>query len=1408
MRGMIRTFGTLGLLASLGASAQQDLCRNELDANKQPEFSAESLELTNPTMQLTDDQRLQLNTALAALNVENITLPFDQRVTISYVYESAGASHALGYMYMDKVRGAGYVDNNGKLLDTNSNGIYDLHEDIFNVAPTTGPKARPYVGRLADRRCNRPFTTSTVAGAPPPVSLTEPELAMGDCGTSTFLAQQNLTDARPGHDQDTIKVDLVGRNPTGNVSDNAATTTFSDRGLFPHIPNLLEPADDANANKGLGQMVFLLADDDAGYDVWRNLASPIKDSGEFGEGIPDYDVSKYDYRGIERQVNLDPGVTEYDRTVDLGEIKGNREIVFFIVVFYEQGHNIDAGNAYACLRQDDQGKCLLHLRTPISVFFSKAEWNMDQNLQGGSVVAQRNIGCNYEPGCNRDNPNATSSLSCPVENSSERLCGWLDGPKDEEGTTLWRLKTPFFGNLDMPMEKVSIPRPAGVRNPMPHVIVGAPTTDPFRWILGFEDLSGGGDRDFNDVVFVINKENGGLTRSSTVSGDISPTVAEDFTITKVRFRRQDDMAPAPRTCPGGPPCWTEEFPGACTPPGGPDASIDYFIAVDCRECSGGVCTRKEYPTWIPVEFPDETPPAQEVELDLLSLGFTGSQLCWKVEVSSPNERCRPIIDKVDVGYQAVRSGAFSRSSPSTLGNAIVWGVNETPGIAWGDNFPGAGLPAPSVRLYDGRKDYEVRGRLYFKSLYPPENPATLASEQRWEAGRVMAESFRNGTKSPDARKLYTTNASTSARVEVNTLISTSNTLFPDVLCDDVNDGVPVWDLNRDNKCGTPSMTGGRRNNTDTNDRKYLVDWLYGWEDKYAPGTSNVKRPWAMGGINLSTVALAVPPYKDSWYDNAKPVEQDKFLQNFITPLAQRRTVAYVGTMTGMLHAVDSGAFLNSTLDNCGTPEQYRGYFKPFSCSGDVPRDYGSGDELFAYMPYNLLSRYRHQYARFADSITQPRPSLDASPTIANVDLAGLAGSKPPWTPSMADKDKGAKTVLVSASGKTSPVVFSLDITDPTNARYPNPMWEFSMMETPMNDHFSSLLINPLGKRPDSSSSRFSPSVGRIRWGSDATKTEWAAIVGSDFVPASGRAGALYILDMKTGQPLNYNNSGVTGRYSGVITLETGVGVAAGPAMLDLDQDGTYDVVYVATTSGHVYRVNLDDVSTTRAPGAKVKTCRVVDAPLSLTKAKYNTFNQDQSYQQIHSNMALRVISKTDGAAVRFFFGTSDNPDLYSDGPPNKDTSYHYYLMAYEDSDPWGKNGCSSTVLEPMWANALDVGQTVWGGVVLSSSQIFATTAVGKSADVCGLSQTQNGKYYSAAQLGDGPNAPSMSSQAFAGHAVSAPVIHDGHMIFVTANGEAKDATGGAFNNGGEGTGEMRSRTLLWEPLPDGRMPKP
>lgn len=1058
------------------ATAPVALCRDSLGEDRQPPFLPNLFTETSGVA-FRADGSLQLDTNLTRLNPERIYFPFDQHVTISYVYESAGASHVLGYVYYDDMVAKGYIDTKGTLdslddtlRDTNGNGILDLHEDLFNLSPPSGPQARTYVGD--SRRCSRTFTSGGF-------TYSEPELvADSSC---------NLTES-------------------GGAK--LAGTGGSDGGLFPTIPNLLEPPHPSNKRLGVGKLVFLLADDDSGKAVYNNMG-PVPDAvndAANGNGIPDYDVSARDSTGQLRAVNPDPGISERDRTVDLGVIPGGKEVVFFIVVYY--------GSGDVCLRVDEtSGDCTLDLNSPINVYFSKSSWNLDLNPPGSNLVAERNIGCSYDSNCT----SSTHSSACTVAGTADRLCGWLDQ------TTIDRLRTPAYNGLNMPQERAQVLRSVTAPRRLPHVLVGAPSTDPFRWILGFEDLPGGGDRDFNDVVFTINKQNGGMARSSVVTTNIASNLANDFTVTKVRFARYDNMAPGPGRGCASPPCWYESVPGACSQ-GNVSPDIRYYLAVDCQLCNSGGCAPNPSPSWRRVQFPNTTPPTHEVELDMLELGLVGSQLCWKAELISPNEFCQPEVHNVNVGYQAIRGGLYTRASPMLLGNAAVWGASELPGSSWGS---AAGKPAPSTKALTNRPDLTPRGHLFLKSLYDPERPDQTNPVERWNAGPVLVQ--RVGASEPGPRKLYTLDpGSPYNRLEIASALddtAASSPLFPDTLCDEIAGGQPLYDLNGDGICGTPThptktLTGH------LNDRRFLLDWLYGWEDRYDPAPvnpkgGNQKRAWPLGAINLSTVALAAPPFPDAWYHSAPPAEKDAFNTNFIARLGNRDTVAFVGTMQGMLHAFRMGRFRNSTRDSCTDALRYRGYFEPLSCASGSevsPRDYGSGEELFAYLPRALLGGYAESYLQRVSPLV--RPQIDASPTLAHVDL-GLPGL-PPWTiADTAQRSAGAKTVLVSATGKGNPSVFALDVTDPSKPWYPLPMWEYLLQDADRDLTFAAALGRavrdslPRPDVPDGSGSRHAPSVGRLTWG---TEKRWAAVVPTDYEPSPGRAGALYLLDMRPASP--------------------------------------------------------------------------------------------------------------------------------------------------------------------------------------------------------------------------------------------------------------------------------------------------
>ncbi|MHA7630412.1 DUF4114 domain-containing protein [Corallococcus sp. M7] len=529
------------------ASTPQGSCYElDLAADYVPPFEANSFQFLRQ-MELTPQQTLRATPPLPLTSAEHLVLPVAQRVTATYVHDDSGKRPSLGYLYVDELITRGYLDAAGNLLDLNGNGIKDLHEDLYNLAPASGSQARPYIGTT--RRCNRPFTSGGF-------TYSQPELALNESCTSAFTSGVLLEDARPGIHA-SVRIDVVGTNALA-----VPRTGYSDKGLFARIPNLLEPADASNNFLGLGHPVFFPA---AG------------------------------------------------QTADLGTIDAERELVFFLVVENESVHSPYESRVYPCLRKAANGQCTLHLKTSTSVFFSKSKWNLDQDPVGQTPVATRNIGCEYSEYCSPEMPHPLDG-ACAVASTGQNLCGWLDAE------ALTSLGAAPYGNTTLPMEAASV-AVSGNGN-MPHVLLGAPSGTPQTWLLAFEDLNGGGDRDFNDAVFQFRGDATNEVRSSVLN-PIFPIPDPACTISQMRFRKEDVLD------------------SGCAA----SAAITYAVATDCRVCNAYSCALNFSPTWRPVTFPTG---AQEVLLDVSST--PGNQPCWKATVYGASPTCLPTISNVDVGY--------------------------------------------------------------------------------------------------------------------------------------------------------------------------------------------------------------------------------------------------------------------------------------------------------------------------------------------------------------------------------------------------------------------------------------------------------------------------------------------------------------------------------------------------------------------------------------------------------------------------------------------------------------------------------------------------------------------------------------------------------------------------------------
>ncbi|MFP4387752.1 MAG: PilC/PilY family type IV pilus protein [Desulfococcaceae bacterium] len=912
--------------------------------------------------------------------------------------------------------------------------------------------------------------------------------------------------------------------------------------------------------------------------------------------------------------------------------------------------------------------------------------------------------------------------------------------------------------------------------PLQHLIVGAPANDPDQWILGWEDLKGGGDTDHNDMVFRIERKTGG-TASLKPEEAIVPADANAY-YTGVTIDVWDYI-------PG-------ESSSACKN----KTDIRFYVSIDggenweeVREWNfveetnrsgqslggGNILDR-----WVP-GAPEST--HRTARIDYAAKGMSGRELLWKAEMLSENEACVPEILNVELVGSVANNAIFSRSSPIVQTNMLYSGNYETPAADW---------PVDERRL---------RGHLIATRVYDPANPEETNSQRQWDAGEVLSD------RTPSDRDIRFNKVDFDK--VVNEKVGTGNgaaTKFSGTLNHtivqagsiNINDGRETFDERHTNvlvgnRGGTGTLnrftgeftvtfkdapkSGGditasytyyssgtltdfTPNNLDvdilnlseedivgigirddfTGDGAIDDDdvyWLARWTMGYKDG-ANAKKAWPLGAIDHSAPAVAVPPGWPAWYPAIEKTALGESYRNYREAKKDRRTAVYVGSRSGMLHAFDGGAFRWD--DNPATADivEHRGYFEWTNSNDSDSADYGTGEEIWAFIPSNLLSRLKNNVHGHGDPAY-----VDASPAIADVHVNGA------W-----------RTVLLAAQGNGGDSVFAMDVTDPYDPQF---MWEY---------------IDPDLYR--SSSSPAIGQVGRIaiggeeRWASffisgktSCSPTDMAA--NSQFCHPS-----IFVIDIADGSVIEriYLDA-VTGGIGGVPSGQ--------PAIMDFDNNGLIDRMYVGTDKGYMYKVNLPDDGTGSITNCVINT--------DFTTADGETA---VPFQPIHASPT--VIK--DGGVVKIFFGTADSPYVRGD---QSDENYHFF--GYVDSD--GKGDCGDAELD--WFMELPAGHRVFASAFASAGRLYFGTSTADTEDPCegyGLDEGANeGRLYVLEQDGDfaDPELPYVET----GDLRAGPTVYDEHVYYhKPASSPDDDFPGGSlgdgiYNNAPVSTGNPETSRSWW-----------
>jgi hypothetical protein len=944
----------------------------------------------------------------------------------------------------------------------------------------------------------------------------------------------------------------------------------------------------------------------------RWIYSNINDNNN--NGILDVDAGNSTNRWNDR--NNDGVINARDNKEVLGYFKGGTELVFVLDSSLNNNSSYRPGESRG------------------AVLYSKKAWNPVATLNPGGIQRMvqfyndSSTSTVQQMECEKyDRTDKNKGCETGCAGTGQHICntqGWLDANARS------RLRTVFGLNFDAVVTGNTKCIDDPYNTPSQAMIVAAPAQNPNAWIIAADDQrhSSGStsDNDFNDLVFLIERKTGGtaqLNPDKTVGGTLTGNAIKpddpDAFFTGVTMSVFDDMPCAGKT----------NITYSVSSDNGATwidiTSWDIVRQSDDKQSTTGAVVNN----WKP-GTPEYT--YRTARIDFSSSGKLGRQFLWKAQMMSDLETCVPIILNVKFSFTVAKHGFFARSAPVTQVNMIYAGSYETPEITWPDLYlrghliantlydpadpttsavtqpwdAGAQLNSMSV---DARKIYFPRvdtisvaakefkkgdGTLKTFTDKIPNTPIqdgsvviTDGSEKFTDSnGTLIGDSGGSGTLDRFTGEFtvnfkYTPYAGASITLAYSYYKSYAamkefkpgNVTVTDLgLTDNWYWGSSgkLYENDFNNSCA-----GADNCVIDQNDADWLVYWIRGYKN----GSGKTKKSWLLGPIDHSTPAIDIAPGKPGWYYGSGITDAErKVYDTFAKDHIDKRAVAYVGSRDGMLHAFDAGLFRWG--DNPKTDfKETVGYFE-WSGGTSASADYGTGNELWAFIPVNLISRLKNNY------MGKPDPAyVDASPTVADVFINNYGTDK--WT-----------SVLMSAEGDGGNTVFCLDVTTPNAPLF---LWEYS--------------------HPDLYKSKSSPTVAKVGKIKVGGESKWVAFfVSGKSDPAVNPS--IYVLDIGSGSLLMQiflTDSAIGNAGKG--------GVPSGqPAVIDFDGDGYVDRLYIGTDKGYLYKVNIpgDGSVTTCALNGSGSHLPIFGTPAVLVD---KTFDDDGN--------------ETD--KVRIFYGTGDSP---------------------------------------------------------------------------------------------------------------------------------------------------------------------
>ncbi len=410
---------------------------------------------------------------------------------------------------------------------------------------------------------------------------------------------------------------------------------------------------------------------------------------------------------------------------------------------------------------------------------------------------------------------------------------------------------------------------------------------------------------------------------------------------------------------------------------------------------------------------------------------------------------------------------------------------------------------------------------------------------------------------------------------------------------------------------------------------------YTLQEKFANlDVSNTTR-FVLGDIFHSNPVLVSAPNRIAYFDadvpnppgTVTPCTTNKGYRCFRTKHQLRRRLVAVGSNDGQLHLIDAGIYRDSV-----TPAAF---------------DNGTGKEAFSFIPRPMLEHLRVQ-----SEDSRQDWGVDGTVQVDDVFV------DPSHTGTPTPTEREWRTVVIGGLREGGAGYYALDVTQPDTfdgGGIPRPLSGSTYVPSCWNGgtgcgpvpfgsvlwSFSDTSDEDANSKTDLGDTWSAPNTGRIRIVTNALsdpkqyEDHYVAVFGGGMDPSQTNSTGnwLYMVDIETGK---------------IIYKRALDGSApSDPAAVDTDLDGYLDRIYIGTTKGWLYKVDMSkDAELVDIGGGVTRITTANWAPFKVFDTATDRGGVAEEIRPIYFPPSVVFDSKSGSFALGF--GTGNREDLWSD----------------------------------------------------------------------------------------------------------------------------------------------------------------